>query len=69
MMQAAASGISEMKSSEMGGKQLLTIAKENVDKAEEFAITSARYFLDRHVIAYFLTLIFPYPLACTQPRS
>jgi len=48
MMQAAASGISEMKSSDVATKKdLITVAKENVDKAEEYAITTARYFLDK----------------------
>lgn len=48
MMQAAASGITEMKSSELEEKKsLITVAKENVDKAEEYAITTARYFLDK----------------------
>jgi hypothetical protein len=48
MMQAAASGISEMKSTEMGAEnKLITIAKENVEKAEEYAIVSAKYFLEK----------------------
>ena len=49
MMQAAATGVSEMKSSEMSDKKLITISKENIDKAEEYAITSAKYFLEKYV--------------------
>jgi len=42
-----------MKSSDMGDKKLLTVTRESIDKAEEYAIATARYFLENlHTTAF-----------------